>query len=127
MRKIFDPRPVLGDQLLDGPDDLKGLDKTDEELRREIGRAAMNAPVDWYRRGTNAARLLYARLISGLIPPDERQQTEQAIKNLIACGGWVNFKYDIQLIKYTVRGIGAEPGRPLRYSREQDHAERTAS
>jgi hypothetical protein len=107
--------------------ELEGLDKTDDELRREMGRARMNAPVqhDWYRRGTNAARLLYARLTSGLIPPDERQQTEQAIKDLIDCGGWVNFKYDIQLIKYTIRGIGAEPGRPLKWKTEgQDRAAR---
>jgi hypothetical protein len=41
MSKTFDP-------------DFEGLDKTDEELRREMGRARMNAPVqhDWYRRGS---------------------------------------------------------------------------
>jgi hypothetical protein len=84
-------------------------------------------PHDWFQRGTNAVRLLYARLIAGLLSPDEIEETERVIKNLIEAGGWPNYEYDIRLIRYTIRGCGFEPGRPLRYSRGQDNAARASS
>jgi hypothetical protein len=112
--------------------ELEGLDKTDEELRREIGRARMNALTamphdDWQRKGVNACQLMYARLIAGQIPPEERKDTERLILGLIECGGWPLYQHDIRVIRLAIIGTGNAPGRPLRYSREQDHAERTAS
>jgi hypothetical protein len=130
--KRFDPGPVLpGDAILTSADLYALCEEPTEELQRQIeeGRT-MNAPMphDWQRRGVNAARLLYARLIAGLLSPDEIEATDRVIKGLIEGGGWPLYRYDIQLIRYTIRGCGFEPGRPLKFkTREQDHAETTAS
>jgi hypothetical protein len=129
MRKMFDPGPVLpGDAILTA-EDLRGLcEAPNEELQRQIeeGRTAMNAmtmPRDWERRGANACQLLYARLIAGILPPEEKEDIERLLMGMIECGGWPLYKYDIKLIRLAIIGCGFAPGRPLRFNaREQTDA-----
>jgi hypothetical protein len=131
-----DPRVLPGDAILTSAD-LEGLCKPDEELRRHIeeerrhieeGRATVNAvspiPHDWHRKGINACQVLYARLIAGIIPPDEIEATKRVILNLIEVGGWPGHLHDLKLIRLAIQGCGFVPGKPLKFSREQDHAAR---
>jgi hypothetical protein len=126
MRK-WTPPVMPGDAINLTSADLEGLDKPNEEFRqlveeqrREIeeGRATVNAmsPMpDWHRKGITACQVLFARLLAGLIPPDEIEATKRVIVNLIAVGGWRGHLHDLKLIRLAVRGCGFVPGRPLKF------------
>jgi hypothetical protein len=118
----FRPEPGVlpGDAILTAADLEKLSEAPNEELQTQIeqarARAMVNAmPHRWEERGINAAQLLYARLIAGLIEPEEKQETERIILGLISVGGWPRYEQDIRLIRLTIRGCGFEPGRPLKF------------
>jgi hypothetical protein len=125
-RRMFSPGPVIGDAINLTAADLEGLDVPDLELRRYIEEAAMNAmPRNWEDKAICAGRLLYARLIAGIIPPEEKELTERVLLRLIECGGWTSYKAEIKIIRLVIRGCGFMPGYPLKFkhdAREQDYA-----
>jgi hypothetical protein len=119
---------VVGDQLLTW-EDLDALDQcsTDELLiLAEGGGGAVTLNWQDREKAISAARLLYARLLAGLIPPEEIAKTERVLTRLIDAGGWPWYKNDLKCIRLAIRGCGFMPGHPLKdqpaQSREQASA-----
>ena len=75
----------------------------------------------------SAARLLYARLLAGLIPLEEIAKTERALTRLIDAGGWPWYKNDLKCIRLAIRGCGFMPGYPLKDQPAQSNKEARAS
>jgi hypothetical protein len=118
-----DPLVMPGDAINLTSADLEGLDKPNEELLREVERGPMMDNPDWYAKGVCAGRMLYARLLAGLIPQEDVKKTEQTVMRLIDAGGWPFAAYDIKIIRLTIRGCGFMPGHPLKQdARERNDA-----
>jgi hypothetical protein len=102
------PEPV-GSRILTG-DDLNALcECPNEELRQQLGGGAMVIR----ERTINAARLLYARLLAGLIPAEHVDDLESELVRVIDSGLWPWHKSDIKCIRLAIRGCGLMPGHPL--------------
>jgi hypothetical protein len=78
-------------------------------------------------RAISAARLLYARLLAGLIPPEEIEVSERALEGVIDAGGWPWWKSDIKCIRLAIRGCGFQPGFPLKDQATQPREQASAS
>ena len=118
--------PVVGAQLLT-LEDLDTLDQcpTDELLRLAKRGGAMQSTSlsrEEANRAISAARLLYARLLAGLIPPDEIAETERVLLRLIDVGGWPWYKSDLKCIRIAIRGCGFMPGYPLKATQPKEQA-----
>ena len=121
---------VVGDRLLTW-EDLDALDQcsTDELLRlaEEGGGGAMTLNREDREKAISAARLLYARLLAGLIPLEEIAKTERVLTGLIDAGGWPWYKNDLKCIRLAIRGCGFMPGYPLKDQPAQSNKEARAS
>jgi hypothetical protein len=103
------PEPV-GSRILTG-DDLNALcECPNEDLRQQLG-GAMRPVIR--ERTINAARLLYARLLAGLIPPEDVDDIEDELERVIDAGLWPWWKSDLRCIRLAIRGCGFMPGHPL--------------
>jgi hypothetical protein len=121
----LDPPQYIGERLMTW-EDLEALGEcSTEKLLRLAEGGAMKQPLNREEvtaRAINAARLLYARLLAGLIPPEDIHETERVIIRLIDDGLWPWYKNDFKCIWLAIRGCGFQPGYPLKDqapSREQ--------
>jgi hypothetical protein len=116
--------PVVGDQLLT-VEDLGTLDQCPtDELCRNVEGGAMQSTLtrEQANKAISSARILYARLLAGLIPPDEMYETERALVGLINAGGWPWYKSDLRCIWLAIRGTGNMPGYPLKEAQRNEEA-----
>lgn len=97
-------RPIEAEDL-----DALSLASSDELQRQLVGgKMAVSK-----ERAINAARLLYARLLAGLIPAEDTDDIETEIARFIDLGGWPWYKNDLKVIRLAIRGCGLMPGLPL--------------
>jgi hypothetical protein len=109
MRDTLEP---VGRRILTA-DDLNALcEYPNETLRQQLPQGGAMKPVN-QERIINAARLLYARLLAGLIPPEDIDDIESELTRVIDAGLWPWYKNDLRCIKLAIRGCGFMPGHPL--------------
>jgi hypothetical protein len=105
------PEPV-GSRIVTA-DDLNSLcECPSEELRQQLAEGGVMKPVN-REKVICAARLLYARLLAGLVPPQDVDEIESELVHVIDSGLWPWYKNDLACIRLAIRGCGLMPGHPL--------------
>jgi hypothetical protein len=102
----------VGSRILTA-DDLNTLcEYPNETLRQALPSGGAMKPVN-REKVICAARLLYAKLLAGLIPPQDVDDIECELTRVIDSGLWPWYKSDLKCIRLAIRGCGFAPGHPL--------------
>ncbi len=110
----MDPPSYIGERLMTYEDIEALSERPTDELCNKLGGKAvpLKGPFTPGQK-ISLCQILYARLLAGIIPPEDRYEANRVLTWAIDEGIWLTWKWDVETIRLAIRGCGFMPGHPL--------------